>query len=103
MLVHVADNCVINMTGILQVNVRQKENIEYAGKSLFNKGTKLTTHTYSVEIVYKNADGVNAQFEYRCGNDDKFAFEIKKRVLEQVKEIENVGATQALEKALKDA
>ena len=102
MLVKIHNNVAINMLSIMSVMVRETVKTTTVGGGWFSEGKKNTSYEYDVEIQYKNVDNERASFKYMCHNNDKLASKIKDEVLSQVKELENVGATQALEEAIKN-
>jgi hypothetical protein len=96
------DNCgAINMLGIDKVLIDTKENVTHPNPTLFSKGQPVTKTTYELWIHYTNADGAKDRLTVTYDNYQKVQ-NAHKEILNQVKEIENVGATQALEEALKD-
>jgi hypothetical protein len=104
MLVKIANNAGINMTGIDSVMVKEKVETEIIKKGgFFTPNTTRKTTSYFVEIWYRDTDGKKAVLNYHCGMDTQFALKLQNEVLSQVKELENVGATQALEEAIKNA
>jgi len=103
MLVKAGTSVALNMTGIDSVILRQETETSFRNPSIFSKGIETKKTVYNVEINYRNADCKKDQFTIKCGENYGIADSIHKEVLSQVKEIENVGATQALEEAIKNA
>jgi len=103
MLVKCGPSVTLNMTGIDSVLVRPVEKVEYKNPLIFSKGVRCATTTYDIEIKYRNSDGKKDNFTISQFTSIAHAMEIKDEILSQAKEIENVGATQALEEAIKNA
>jgi hypothetical protein len=107
MLVKIADNVSINMTSIDSVLVRGVDVTETTSNGWFTTPTKKTEKHFHVEITYRDADRNQQVFKYQVihGTDNekyKDAIKVQNNVLSQVKELENVGATQLLEEALRN-
>lgn len=102
MLVQIGHAGAINMRGIDSVMVTVEHEKTYPKPTFFGKGEPKVKDTHVLVINYTDADGKKVERRFVCP-DPKTANDIKDIVLRQVKEIENVGATQALEEAIKDA
>jgi arginine decarboxylase-like protein len=102
MLVQIGHAGAINMRGIDSVIVTVEHEEEWTNPTMFSKGTRVVKDKHVLVINYVDADNKKVERRFSCPNQQT-ANEIKDIVLRQVKEIENVGATQALEEAIKDA
>ena len=102
MLVKIDDGAALNMLGIDSVIVTPVERSQRIGIGLFSKGTEEKWTEYNVVIAYRDADGEKDRFTLKCGKNLSSALKVKDNVLAQVKELENVGATQALEEVLRN-
>jgi len=101
MLVRIGHAGAINMRGIDRVIITIEQEKTYPNSTWFSKGSAVTKTTYVLIIDYTNADGEKTQQRFTCP-DEKTADTIKDVVLSQAKELENVGATQALEEAIRN-
>lgn len=99
MLVKIGDGTSINMTGIQRVVVdthqEKKTTPGFFGKTTIHE-------SYAVKVSYTNHEGKPADYTLYGFNTAHEAQKVYKEVLSQVKELENVGATQALEEAIRN-
>lgn len=99
MLVKIGAVASINMTGIQKVSiVPHKEVKQRAG--LFQK--EVTEESVAVKVEYTDHNGRETSYTLYGYKDYQGANVTYKEVLDQVKELENVGATQALEEAIRN-
>lgn len=101
MLVQIGHAGAVNMLGIDSVIVTVEREETYPHSGFFGKGPVEVETKHIVVIDYTDADGKKAIRRFACPNQQT-ANDIKDIILKQVKEIENVGATQALEEAIKN-
>jgi hypothetical protein len=100
MLVQIGHAGAINMRGIDRVLVTVEHEETYPNPTMFGKGPVKVKDVHILVINYTDADGKKSEQRLNCPTG-QMANELKDIVLKQVKELENVGATQALEEALK--
>jgi hypothetical protein len=99
MLVRIGKACAVNMSAIHSVWVNSSIEVTYTGGTWFSKGTKVETTKWILSIRYRDMDGSNHSLT-QTTDDYQWALDTKNEVLSQVKELENAGATQALEEAI---
>ena len=102
MLVKIGEEVVINMLSIHSVVLKNVEHKTSISNGFLKEPTISVVTHYVVEVIYKDADNRKVYHTYDCLSDLSTALKVKNEIVSQVKEIDNVGATQLLEEAIRN-
>lgn len=93
---------VVNMASIDSITVKDRAIKTRKSNGWFKKATVTEHYEYDIVVKYRDADGRQGIFTLDCGSNAEAMFKEKDRICAQAKELENTGATQALEEALRN-